>query len=448
MSEISVCPGCQASSSEDYDGEGRCWSCYRESVNGSQPERGIEASWSPIQMGPLVAGIQAGEIVGPVPQLMPRADGRYLHYPGEVHSWAGEPESGKGYIQLAEAARLINAGSSVLYLDFEDGPASIIGRLLALGASPEAIVDRFTYVRPCDPFTQAAFAPLLEGPAYAFAVIDGVSEAYALLGLDAYSNLDAAKFLSIIPRPLADRGAAVAQIDHVVKSKEARGRYALGAGHKLAGVAVAYSVEVITAPSRQTAGQIKIKVEKDRHGHVRGHAENGVIAIAHITPDANGERVSVTLEPPEHTQADTGAFRPTVLMERVSAFLEQEPGSSRSAVRRSVTGKASWVDIALDTLVTEGNVERRQDGQSHRHFSVRQYHETDDPVPPSQSRPDPVPDRGEPYRVPLSPPLLRDRDPGHGSSTASDSIFSFDASDAAVGDGRARDDTSSAEALG
>ena len=48
-------------------------------------------------------------------------------------------------------------------------------------------------------------------------------------------------------RPIAAAGAAVVLIDHVAKDKEKRGRYAIGAQHKLAGVAVAYGIEVLRA---------------------------------------------------------------------------------------------------------------------------------------------------------------------------------------------------------
>jgi hypothetical protein len=271
------------------------------------------SSWRPMDLAAIVAGIQAGEIVGPVPAIMARTDGACLLYPGEVHSLAGEPESGKGWMTLSAAKAVICSGASVLYLDFEDTPASIVGRLLALGARPEAILERFVYVRPTDPFDADQFRALLSVRPYALAVIDGVSEAYALLGLDPYSNPDAAAFLAALARPLAAAGAAVLLIDHVVKSKEARGRYALGAQHKLAGIAAAYSTDVIKSPSRTDAGLIKLKVEKDRHGHVRAHA--GVIALAHIIPSDDGARVAVTLEPPSAIGGQTDSFRPTALGE-------------------------------------------------------------------------------------------------------------------------------------
>ena len=93
------------------------------------------SSWQPVDLGVIVAGIRAGSIVGPVPSLLKRSEGVALIYPGESHSIAGEPETGKGFIAGSAAAEVLAAGGRVLYLDFEDAPVSIVGRMLALGAS-------------------------------------------------------------------------------------------------------------------------------------------------------------------------------------------------------------------------------------------------------------------------------------------------------------------------
>jgi hypothetical protein len=347
-------------------------------------------SWSPVDLGPIIAGVQAGEIVGPVPGLMARTDGACLLYPGEVHELHGEPETCKGWIVLSAISPILRT-APVLYLDFEDSPASIVGRLLALGTPSEAILARFTYMHPCDPFKPNALTPLLNVK-HALAVIDGLSEAYGLLGFDPYSNADAAKFLAALPRPIAERGTAVLEIDHVVKSKETRGRYALGAQHKLAGIAAAYSTEIIKTPSRTDAGIVKLKIEKDRHGHVRSHADGHTIALAHITPTDNGQHVSVTLEPPDATATATGDFRPTVLMAKVARYVADEPGASQNSIRKNVSGKAEWLDIALRRLIDEGYIERHQDGRTYHHHVVKPFDQFADHVPVSQVCPNRVPD--------------------------------------------------------
>lgn len=362
-------------------------------------------SWWPVDLGPIVAGIQAGEIVGPVPTLMSRTDGACLFYPGEVQSIAGEPETGKGWIALAAAAQVLDAGGHVLYLDFEDAPTSIITRLIALGVHTTSIVARFTYIRPDEPLPAPTLAALLATRTYQLAVIDGLSEAYTVLGLDPYSNPDAATFLTRLPRPIAATGAAVLLIDHVIKNKEGRGRYALGAQHKLAGIAAAYTTDAITPPSRTQAGLIKVKVEKDRHGHVRPHASAGQIALVHISPSDNGDRVLVTLEPPEVSLTDRGEFQPTVLMSRVSEYVAANPGACLNDIKRDVDGRSEWIAKALNLLVDQRYIRREKQGRSHTHHHLRTYTPASSPIEsPTSPGPDPS------YRVPESLPI-GDSDP-------------------------------------
>lgn len=368
-------------------------------------------TWAPIDLQPVLAGIASGEITGPTPTLMARTDGVQLLYPGELHSLAGEPESGKGWIALAETARIIKDGQRVLYIDFEDCAANVTGRLLALGAPTDAIGERLAYVQPADPLTPAALKKLLSSHPFALAILDGMSEAYALLGLDSYSNSDVPVFLSRLPRPIAATGAAVVLIDHVTKSKEGRGRWAIGAQHKLAGIAVAYGVEVIEPPSRTRAGKIKLTVWKDRHGHVRGHAAYGTIALARIEPTDNGDIVTVTLDPPAATPGDN--FRPTILMERASLAVEDTPGLTTRELRDRIKGsRATAKDDAIQTLIREHHIEVREEARgARRHYPIAPYRQADDPT--VSERVPSVSDTPDSAACPVSHPLKG----GHGQRT-------------------------------
>ncbi len=339
-------------------------------------------SWEPVDLGPVVRAVLAGDTVGPAPNLLPRTDGQQLMYPGELHVLAGEPESGKGWIALAEAARLIRDGKDVLYLDFEDTPSNVVGRLIALAAPTRGITRHLTYARPDDPFSEQHVRALVT-PAPHLAIVDGLTEAYALLGLRIKENDDAAHFLRRLARPIAQTGAAVLLIDHVAKDRETRGRFAIGAGHKLAGVAATYLADTIVRPSRTHTGTVKLTLAKDRHGAIPG--QRGVtIAIATITPRDGGTHVTVTLDPPpSDAQADDDSpFRPTTLMVRVSDAITEDPGLSRRQVRQRVKGKNDYIDLALDLLVSEGYVDRRQDGRATRHYPARPFEGPDRaPVP-------------------------------------------------------------------
>lgn len=338
-----------------------------------------DSSWTPVDLQPILQALAAGEASGPVPELMPRTDGLALLYPGELHSLAGEPESGKGWIACSEAARVMTEGGRVMYIDFEDTAPSVLSRLIALGAEPATLLAGLAYLQPDQAPALDAIPTLLHGRTPRLAIIDGLTEAYALLGLDAHSNTDAATFFHRLPRPIAQAGAAVVLIDHVVKDKEGRGRFALGAGHKLAGVGVAYGMAVIDRPSRQHTGKVKLTLSKDRHGHIPG-ARGSTIAIATITPADDGNRVTVRLDPPDSSD-NAGNLRPTNYMEQISMYVEQHPGAGRNDIRSGVEGKSQWKDRALTLLVEEGWIALEKDGQKHRHTTLRPYRKNTDPGP-------------------------------------------------------------------
>jgi hypothetical protein len=100
---------------------------------------------------------------------------------------------------------------------------------------------------------------------------------------------------------------------------------------------------------------------------------------------AENDAVGVRLEPPA-VGAD-GAFRPTHLMERISQTVEREEGLSKNALRIKVPGNNEAKDTAVDILVAEGYVNRRRDGQAHRHYHLRPYREDADLAPSPEPRP-------------------------------------------------------------
>lgn len=345
----------------------------------------LHSTWDPVGLQPITDAYLKGEAIGRMTTLMERSDGQCLLYEGEVHQIAGEPESGKGWVACYEAVRQLQAGRRVAYLDFEDTAVNVVGRMLALGATPEQIVSHLTYISPTEapPNNRVPQALLQQPPA--LAIFDGQTEAYPLLGLDPYSNVDAAIFLNALPRPFAAAGAAVLLIDHVTKNADTRGRFALGAGHKLAGVAVAYGVEAIERPSRTHPGKLKITLGKDRHGAIPG-ARGATIALATITPSDNGRTVTVSLDPPDSTDT-TGQFRPTVLMEKVSRYVEQHPEATRNDIKSAVGGNHRARDLALTLLADEGWIDRKRDGQALRHTTAHAYRADADPGPTGPTGP-------------------------------------------------------------
>jgi hypothetical protein len=331
------------------------------------------SSWLPKDLTlPLLGGRAERQ-----PTMLARTDGSHLLYPGKLHSLSGEPEAGKGWLVLHATRQVLASGSRVIYIDFEDTEHAIVGRLLSMGARPSDILDGLRYISPDEPFADGALdaldAALEEQPA--LAVVDGVTEALAWQGFDLQSNADVAAWLRLLPRRMVRSGPAVVLVDHVVKATEGRGRYAIGAQHKLAGVDVALSLDLVVPFGRGREGRSTLGVQKDRPGYLRAQAERNRIGELVLTSRDDGS-VMVSLEPPSANRSG-GAARPTVIMERVSQALEHEPGLGKKAIRAAVQGNHGLKDEALRCLIDEGYVRVERDGQALRHYSERPFHEVD-----------------------------------------------------------------------
>ncbi|MFF3452884.1 DnaB-like helicase N-terminal domain-containing protein [Streptomyces sp. NPDC002730] len=231
--------------------------------------------WDFTDLGPVLDGTYK-----PVTACVgARDDGIGLFYPGRVNGVQGESEAGKSWLALIAALAEINRGNHVVYIDFEDSEEGVVGRLLLIGAVPEDLRERFHYVRPGaipSPAALAAFVKRVGELEPTLIVVDGVTEAMSLLGLELKDNTEIAKFGRMLLRPLANTGAAVVPLDHVVKNNESRGRYALGGVHKLNAVdGVQYMLEAVRPFGINTEGRSRLRIAKDRPAQVRKHALPG-----------------------------------------------------------------------------------------------------------------------------------------------------------------------------
>lgn len=325
------------------------------------PEERVTVSvsqWEPIDLTPVLRG----EMVTPAPTVFERVDGVCLFYPGRINGVFGETEACKSMILQAVTAQELRAGHHVIYADFEDGPESTVERLRALGVSVEQIASRLTYLNPSGRFDELAQAVVQEAiekrGAPSLAVVDGVTEAMSDIGLDPLSGTDVAAYYAGSPRWLARTGAAVVLIDHVTKSTEGRGRWAIGSERKVSGLTGAgYGFETLAPFGRGRTGTVKITVAKDRCGHIRQHAgAKNVIVMAELRswPD---DGVTVTFGEPEAPADAKDSFRPTHLMEEMSKAIVNSPGLTTRALRGAIAGKSEYKDLALELLVIEGYVE-------------------------------------------------------------------------------------------
>jgi len=341
----------------------------------------IATSWTEVD----VAALLAGGLDPVLPTMLARSDGQCLVYPGRTHAFNAEPEAGKSWLAMVACAHAMTTGGHVAYLDFESDGGSVLERLVALGVTHELLTERFHYVRPDEPLTAAARARLLDvvhQHTPDLVVIDGVAEVMALNGWDEASNTDSAAFLTSLPRLLEREGCAVVMIDHVVKAAKDQGRYARGAGHKLAGLSgAAYKLEVIKPFGRGLVGRARITVTKDRPGWVRRGAPMSRVGEFELASSADGTAVEARLLAPSAAADGSNPFRPTGYMERVSKALEELADTGEAVtlaqIRKIVSGKAAVIDKAVECLVEEGFVERVPGSRSNSfaHRSVRPFRE-------------------------------------------------------------------------
>lgn len=299
---------------------------------------------------------------GVEPTLLRRVDGAHLLYPRLIHWFAGEPESLKSWLALLATLQVIQEGGAVLYVDFEDVPESIKERLALLGATDEELSRAF-YVHPdvvtTDQVRDHYLAAITEHN-ITLVVLDGVTEAMSAEDLDINNNGDVAKWLARLARPLAWAGPAVAVIDHVTKSAESRGRYAIGAQHKLAGIWVAFAVDKLhnlsPATSEPVTGVARITVSKDRPGKVRRScADQKTLGQLHITSYPDGS-LHARIVAGNTQKVDE---RPAQVMVAISTWLaDKAPGQSVRKIRDGVTGRAEAIGSALIALEIEGYVEQ------------------------------------------------------------------------------------------
>jgi hypothetical protein len=295
-----------------------------------------------------------GEIEEPAPEFLARNDGHRLFYKGKINALLGESESGKTWVALHAVAQALQVALKVIYIDFEDSGKGILSRLRALGVEDEKLKN-LTYANPDQNLTLDERIDLVDALMEIqpkLIVVDGVNAAMTLLNLDLTSNRDATFFSQQLLKPLALSGAGVITIDHVTKSKEGRGNYAIGAQAKRADInGAAIMVEVVQPFGRGMTGELILKVTKDRPGRVREVSKEAKFAGRVLLQSSAEGSVSMVIEAPAMAQSKT---RPTHLMEKVSRLLEGSTTPlSKNAVEKGVEGRREWVFIAIQILIDE-----------------------------------------------------------------------------------------------
>jgi hypothetical protein len=317
------------------------------------------------------------------PTVLHRTDGQALLYPGVVNVLHGPSEAGKSWLALLACSEEIKAERNVLFLDYEDVAASIFHRLGVLGCAPDVVAERFVYVRPEDRMGKRERADLqahLELHRPSLVVIDGVTEALDLEGLDSGNDTSIARFRKRLSRPCAALGAVVLEIDHPVKKAKKSDRGPSGSGHKIQGIEGAvYSVTAGREFAEGCPGSSCLTITKDRPGRVRSKsAGRKHTADVHFDAQPDGSLLIELVDPMR--AAPKVPTRPVALMKQFLLEIEANPGINTRALHETATGRQTSKTLALETLVAEEFARIEEHGQAHRYFSLRPYPNDDAPV--------------------------------------------------------------------
>lgn len=332
----------------------------RMAVNDDAPSRATAgSSWRPVDLAPIIAGSSPR----PTPTILRRTDGQGLWYPGKTHAVVGESESLKSWLAQAACAQLLLDGLCVVYVDFEDSADAVVDRMRILGASDDALRERFAYIAPEEPLLpgQGVLAEALGDIRPAAAVLDGTTEAMALHKLSSIDNDDLATFGRLVTRPIAATGAAVVNLDHQPKSTDNRGRYALGGVHKLNGLSgVSLIAEGVEPAGVGLRGVSRLRIAKDRPGQLRAHglpSAGGLRWVGDFVLDTRDPVDPAFIRPPAEAAKAADDWRPTEVMRKISAALTKaDQPLTQTGIEARVTARATITRRALAVLIDEGHI--------------------------------------------------------------------------------------------
>lgn len=343
----------------------------------------VPSSWSPAGQGQLGQIFRDAERPTQ-PTVFSRDDGVALLYPGRINMFMGEPEGCKTWASLVAVAQEVTNGNAACVVDFSDSPETTIGRLRQLGLTEEQITEGVIYCAPDSPFDHVAEAHLelsfrtarnSSSRELTLAVVDSVTEAMAVEGLDPDVGRDVVTFYRGLPRWLKDQGAAVVLIDHIFKSRESRGRWAFGSERKMSGLdGAAYGFKETAIFGRGVTGRVKVLLTKDRGGFMRQHAPGQVVGTLTLASSPEDGSVTASFTSPTAEALDEQARTLEDLRVRMARAITEHPGSTSTDLRGLVEGaNGAAKNETLRWLVDNGYSRHEKSGRQTVFYSVKAY---------------------------------------------------------------------------
>lgn len=319
----------------------------------------------------------------PPPTICRRTDGTALFYPGKVNGIFGDPEAAKTWIAQAAGVEALNDGGTLAMIDVDhNGPDHTAARLILLGARLEHVADpdRFRYYEPDDPDELRAAVTDIVSWAPTVTIIDSLGEIFPMLGVNTNDGDEMTTAMRLVCSRPAQAGSCVITIDHLPKGTDARATgYAIGSIAKKRMIRGTYlRAEARQQPAPGHVGRITLRIEKDTAGELRKSSGGGYAGT--FTLDSTQTHFTTwTIGHDDQPKNDDGTFRPTVLMEKISRFIEENDQCTFRAIKERVTAKDNLLRTAIGLLVTEGFVSRIDGPRGSKlHHSIALYRETED----------------------------------------------------------------------
>ena len=313
------------------------------------------------------------------PVYLEVTDGMPLFYRGRIHSIFGPPGGGKTWVGLYALAERLQAGERCAMFDWEDAEQGTTQRLLQLGCTLDDLA-RFDYRNPTSSLLYGWKQIETDPTPWTMIVIDSAGEALAAQGVELNDDKGTAQWFQLAKK-LARRPEkpSIVMLDHVPKNAgDEPAKMAIGSQRKLAAITGAsYRCDTLVEPARGKDGKLKLVTAKDRLGN---RPKGSTACEVHLHDDGPLLVLTFTRSEAQAAHERGEKFRPTHLMERVSRWLEINPGATRRAIEKDVTGKTEAIRTAVEVLIEEGWMVVEKVGTAHEHRIVKDYREAFDMV--------------------------------------------------------------------
>jgi len=295
----------------------------------------IDGKWKP-HTNPFDSAGNAPELT-----FWKDSEGKPLLYRGAIHIVYGKPSTFKSWF----AVNLL-AQADVRLWDFENGDASTMQRLQALGIDREKAngytvpgsesdildrVDEYIHTKPD------------------ILVIDGFSGFAEAMDINGEANNDVGRAFSKVFFPLKKAGITVVILDHLPKDASNLD-YPIGAQAKRSQADVAILFKHTKSPST-----VEIFVSKDRHGAISSRCESGSVPrrFGTLNLASSGEEIFLSVSPAYSASINGAEISETEadLLEQIYRFLEENPRQTKSAIENAIPGKTERKRKALQLLM-------------------------------------------------------------------------------------------------